>query len=587
MHAHDTTTVLFDREDVNERSRLAPATHRFVALTPSASACAGECGLDLETSRVQLSDLDQGRCVVAGRRALREVDDSQVLSKLAPSQRLMVRQSLWLIAFLEHRLRRSLRQGPWLVRDKAGMWKMAKNYHTLLQILLPRMWEHGLAHSVRGVRPPLPSVYRWLMGAALWLTDRRDRLKVAAVTPKLRSGWGAVVRAAGADLVVIQPTTGLWQDYRQLPWRASTASILRVSPLRDDDSRVLQVVEALRAFGETLKDPHLEFAWALYVPYVAKIVPSMLALSEESGALLKSMGIRAVLGFEANSWLASALNDAAGRAGIQRVVLNHNSHPPTGSAAADSVLATLFEHRTFNPLVDKAGIWSPAAMKWRDTCTTSAGKNVQCQPVKLDYPTSVDRDHKTRPFRVLHAGNYQNWSDFFPWIAETSGEYLAGMERLAKAAQVLDDVELVFRVRPKREVDAQALAARLPTQANASVCDTSQDFLDQLADCDLLVCHFSTTVEQALQMGKPVLLWGNTQRYRQFAGRETLPDAQSRSAVYAVRHEQDLPAMLAAIRDAHHGRPLTQEEAAPYRHPPGTPSLSEWVGALLNPTGKS
>src|SRR5690606_20835997 len=139
-----------------------------------------------------------------------------------------------------------------------------------------------------------------------------------------------------------------------------------------------------------------------------------------------------------------------------------------------------------------------------------------------DYPASDSRPDAGRPFRILHAGNYQNWSDYFPWVSETSEEFLSGIERLARASAAVEGIEIVFRIRPKREVDAETLRRRLKARPNLRICDTEEDFLQQLADSDLLVAHFSTTVEQALQMGKPVLLWGSARRYRQFEGRITL-----------------------------------------------------------------
>jgi hypothetical protein len=305
-----------------------------------------------------------------------------------------------------------------------------------------------------------------------------------------------------------------------------------------------------------------------------------LAGAVETEVLTRASGARAAVAFEANAWWSAALLDGAGRAGVTRAVLNHNSHPPGAGAVADEVLGRLFAQRAANELVDQAGIWSPAAMAWPARVQLGAA-NVCLQPVRLDYPSQVCGSEPGRPFRVLHAGNYQNWSDFFPWVAETSGEYLEGMEHLANGMAGVEGIELTFRVRPKREVDAEALKARLRHQSNVSVCDTEQDFLEQLASCDLLVSHFSTTVEQALQMGKPVLLWGSTQRYAQFPGRETPPSQDSRAAVYAVRRAEALPAMLSAIRAAHVGRPLTAAECAPYCHPGGADSMAQWIHRVL------
>jgi hypothetical protein len=182
---------------------------------------------------------------------------------------------------------------------------------------------------------------------------------------------------------------------------------------------------------------------------------------------------------------------------------------------------------------------------------------------------------------VLHAGNYQNWSDFIPWIAETSNEYVAGLAALARAMAATPDIDLVIRVRTKPEVDPDIVRESIPAAPNVTVVDTSEDFLAQLADCDLLVSHFSTTVEQALQMGKPVLLWGSTRRYCQLAASWTPPTTGKRAAIYAAADEAGLSSMLRAIRERHWQQPLLADEVSAYRNSPTDPDVSGLAATLL------
>lgn len=577
------TVVLFDRGDASDLAPLDNTYYDIVALTPSAAEGAQARAFAVKSSNSLFSQRDQSRCIVAGRRALKQFDESASILALSPSLRLMARQSVLSIAFLEQRLHRTLRQGPWLICNRSGEWKVARDRKAALEVLLPRIWEHGLAHTISAGRPPFPAVFRWLQRRVARSLGRLGSVRIASVTQKLRSGWREAVRDAEATLVVVRPTSGHWTDYRKLLAKKGNSPVLYVSPLSKMDHEVQERLAQLHDFGLTIGDPHLAHAWSLYMPYLADIVPSMLGLAAEGSHLLKCIGAHAVFGFEANSWLSAALNEAAAAAKIKRVVFNHNAHPPSGCASADYVLSTLFEQRTYNELVDLAGIWTPSGAQWPQSGLL-APRNVQCQPVRLDYPPSSSRLSAAGSFRILHAGNYQNWSDYFPWISETSDEFLLGMERLAEAISRVDGVELVFRVRPKREVDAETLSRRIRHRPNIQVCDTEEDFLTQLASCDLLVAHFSTTVEQALQMGKPVLLWGSTQRYRQFEGQTVLPSSQCRAPVYVVSREEELPAMLAAIRDAHQGRPLTDEETTRYRHAECAPSVKEWTRGLLEPS---
>jgi hypothetical protein len=202
---------------------------------------------------------------------------------------------------------------------------------------------------------------------------------------------------------------------------------------------------------------------------------------------------------------------------------------------------------------------------------------------RAEYPKAPPRSGAR--FRLLHAGNYQNWSEFFPWVSETADEYLLGLRRLAEVAAQIPDIELVIRVRLKAEVDADVVRRAVPEAANVTVVTTETDFLTQLAESDLLVSHFSTTVEQALQMGKPVLLWGSTRRYCQVPPRLDPPTRGSRAAVYAVHAVRDLPAMLAALRDCHGGQPLTASEVAPFRMGLDRPDIHGFARAVEQEVG--
>ncbi len=176
-------------------------------------------------------------------------------------------------------------------------------------------------------------------------------------------------------------------------------------------------------------------------------------------------------------------------------------------------------------------------------------------------------------FRVLHAGNFTQWSDHVPWVIETSDEYVDGIVRLAEVTASLQDVKLVIRPKSKLECDCQALHAMLPEAGNVEV-STSGSFNEDLAAADLLVSFSSSTIEEALHARKPVLLWGGSQRYRHLPAHSTPPTAADRAAVYAPRRPEDLAAMLTAILGAHRGRPLTDSELDGHIWPSGTPDLA-------------
>ena len=525
------------------------------------------------------SDLDHARCVAAGRRALAEFDAGAGPSGLPDSLRVMGRQSAWQLALITRRLSGTLPGGPWSMRDRDGRWSEAATLDRAIEVLLPRILDKGLGHGVGDGRPPMSALYRRLCGLT---ASRLGRGRKWALTPtgKLKLGFGSAFEHAGFSVGSLRTTEGNWTDYARL-WRGfrTGRGALAVPPLPANSSDVRGAMAALADLQARYSDPLVRTAWGVYLPYLAGNASTMLALVADGPELMRRLNAAFAVSYEANSWLSAALLDAAQRGGRPSIVVNHNSHRPAKTPIADAVLETLFRQRTDNSLVSLAGHWSTAlpAPAIRGNQTTKVVL------YRTEYPKAASRTGTK--FRLLHAGNYQNWSDFFPWVSETADEYLRGLRRLADAAARIPGIEVVLRVRLKAEVDADVVRRAVPEAANVTVCTTEIDFLTQLAESDLLVSHFSTTVEQALQMGKPVLLWGSTHRYCQVPPRMHPPTQGSRAAVYAVHAQRDLPAMLAALRDWHGGQPLTDSEVAPFRMEPDRPDVRGFAGAVAREVG--
>ncbi|EJL91683.1 hypothetical protein PMI15_00040 [Polaromonas sp. CF318] len=573
------TVVFFDREDVLLAPPL-PAGAAAVALSPSALFAAREAGIAVQGTIPAFSRQGHEKCVAAAGAALRDFDGAAASAGLPPSVALMARQSLWGHASLVHRLHETLPPGPWRVRNRSGAWVEADDWAALHHAMLPRIWSYGQAHFIAGARPPWPWLYAWLSSTSVRVASGLGGKWVAAPSPKLKNGLRQALKNEGATIAVFQPTKGAWNDYADLfreHQNRGPARTFAIPPLHPDAPRVRQVLATLEAIGQALGDEKVRSAWKLYQPYFAQVIPVMLAITARGGELMRMLAAPSATSYEANSWISASLMEAAGNAGAARVIFNHNSNPPSESPTAAAVLDVLFSQRTCNRLVDVAALWSPVTGK------REFHGMARKYDVRLAYPTAPKRRQPGEPLRILHAGNYQNWSDFFPWIAETADEYMDGLSALADAVEQLDGVELTIRVRPKREVDSQVVLSRLGHRRNVVVCGVEQEFLEQLADSDLLVAHFSTTVEQALQMGKHVLLWGSADRYTQFPAQEAPPAGTLNDSVYAVRDAAALPAMLAGIRDAMRASGDGERPAAAYAFDAATPGVAQLASFLINP----
>ena len=555
-----TVTVHFTEDDVRARPDGGGSTH-FV-LTPSAHLAARREGLYPRNSLETFTDWGHARCVGAGRRAIREFDATTKDRELPESVRLVGRQAAMHVAFIAQRLVRSLPAGPWCVRSADGEWQVADSPLETVEILVPRMLNRGNNELVSADFPFLPSCYRtltrvvarWCIGKGPWAI-RPDR--------KLKLGLDKALRESGFRTGNVRPTrSGVLEYVRLLVTTARGNVELPVAPLPTTDARVQACKHAFRDVTGALRDPCTRAGWQIYLPYLVNNIAAMLGIVEGTPGILRRLRSGITVSYEANSWLSAALFDAAKMADWPSVVANHNSHSLAKQAIADFVIGTHFYCRTSNPLVTDAAYWSPRARE----CTRPrrSDRKIRIQNYRAGYPLRAPTT-SAQSFRVLHAGNYQNWSDFFPWIAETADEFVRGVARLACIISGIPGIDLTVRVRPKDEVNADVIQESIRSTRNVRIASTDVDFLEQLAESDLLIAHFSTTVEQALQMGIPVLLWGSVHRYQQFPGRMSPPTATDRSAVYAVADSARLAEMLAGIRDAHAGAPLTDEESVRYR----------------------
>jgi hypothetical protein len=267
--------------------------------------------------------------------------------------------------------------------------------------------------------------------------------------------------------------------------------------------------------------------------------------------------------------------------------MNQNSFAPTDSGVAAFALGNMIRLMYAPALVDDMVFWTPmgaaAAQQY-----LSPGPQHKIRPISRpgDFDPFKKREqrHATHVRRVLHTGNAVEWFVVWPWTFETTDEYVRGAQELAAAVATAPDAELVIRAKFRPEADGDALRKLLPINERCLLRGNADStrFAQDLEAADLVTCLYSTTIIQALYHRKPVLLWGGHRRYRHLPARTTPPTATDRAAVYAVDDPKNLGVMIAAILDAHAGRPLTDAELADFTwptNPPGMPELAQALAA--------
>ena len=105
-------------------------------------------------------------------------------------------------------------------------------------------------------------------------------------------------------------------------------------------------------------------------------------------------------------------------------------------------------------------------------------------------------------------------------------------------------------------------------------------FWISLSKSDLLISFSSTTIEEALNLRKPVGLFGGTSRYQHTFGSKNPPTESKRSAVY-ILNEKNLSFMIDSIINAHKTSPLTDEELKGYVWRKDVPSYDNFIDEII------
>ena len=274
----------------------------------------------------------------------------------------------------------------------------------------------------------------------------------------------------------------------------------------------------------------------------------------------------------------AVLGEAAKKNGIRSILISHGSHPHCKDVSARYEHKELAQGLLTSSLATSLITQSPCAeITARDFMPHVTRQPFQ--PLMWSYKKIEKKPRsKNNQRTILHAGTYKLLGQR-PWIYETSYEFVKGLQQLVEAVNKLKNARLVIRFRPTHECSVSSLKKLLPPSGKLEI-KTEGSFLDDLKNADLLISYSSTTIEEALYAGKPVGLFGGSDRYRHLPGSATSPTGNNRSAVYHLS-KQNLVTMLASILDVHDSRPLSDVELDGYVWPDNIQGREEFVEEIL------
>ncbi len=574
----DATAVLYDAVDARRFLAERPEAARILALTPNARALVRDAGIALTTSSQTYSAYGHRQSLARVRRAKRVLAVAADKEGLSPSVSETLRGMFEMIGSMSARAHASLGKGPWLF-PVGREWNEVFLRDDAHDALLRRLGaEPGWSPYCRA---PASFIVNFINCLTASLLSRR----ICFLFCNADKGFADViqeVRRRDLPMVAVnlQPALGTMRDVARSClglWRALTVGTIvpmTVSPVRPDAGFEARIERVLKC----VDDPVLVRGIGVYADAFVRGAAEAQSMHGPLIDLIERLNPRALLTYSLRWRFEAALGEAAGSVGAPRFLVSHGSHPVPDGATSAAALDGHAEGLLVSRLADVAFPQSPQAARAASRLMPALPR---CAVLPAVWGHRVAGCRETPVFRVLQAGTLKSWRDHRPWMYETSDEFVDGLVALAMAFQALGPgFQLVIRVREASECSLATLRMLVPEGSNVSI-KTDGDFLDDLAEADLLVSHSSTTIEEALTARRPVLLFGGGCPYRHLAAESEAPTQDSRAAVYAVDDTAALAPMIAAIREAHRGRPLTDIELADFIWPETTGRLADRIAAVI------
>ena len=578
------TAVLYTKEDAERLLRENPGAGKVYPLTPDAKAA-----LLCKTNLTILDPLNfftdySHRRVIAEAKAIERTLYPLIdhLDELTEAEKKTFRNifhpSISSALYIWNSLRGS---GPWLVfngkewiktdrqleafsilfrrivRMRRGVFSLAKTYQYQFGYIV------HLLNSL--ILKTLPDNILWTTGPSYGMQNLGERIQE-------KQSNTAILHLDPADVFSVA------RAFKTLLYRvfSKDSGSIGITPVRSSITTSRTVVKkAIDAVEHSVLDevsePLIDFLTGC-IDYTKSIVPYVKQLfSKKRPKVFLAWHLR---------WFGGAvLGEVAKSQKVPSILISHGSHPIPADASAFYELEHLARGLLFSPLASETIVQSPQADQSVELFMPELKRNPN-QPIMWGWKMNNFSLSHNKTFRILHAGTYKLLCAR-PWIYETSNEFVYGLQQLINSVRIISNTELIIRIRSAPECSVSSLDKLLPDSINCHI-KTDGNFQDDLDSADLVVSFSSTTIDEALYAGKPVALFGGSERYRHLLGSSKLPDGKNRSAVYHIS-QKNIDEMLHAIIAAHKNEPLTEEELSDYIWPKPVPDHNAFISDIISP----
>jgi hypothetical protein len=575
--------VLYDAVDAQRFAVQRPPARAVCPLTPLAASTLKATNVPVLNALDRYGDEAQASTIRL-RETVRRSWHSTITAKGPLDPNVMYVLDLALVTLLNGygRLRYVIgEEGPWLV-PAAETWteysKQDEACRAISRHILARYW--NFIGNIVFRPPPVPALFRVVRraiiaaarrGKPVWVTSRSDH--PLGLERALMSDL-----PAGRQIHLTVADMG-WREYvklsRELVRALGSARQIQIRAVpRNYDVYERQARTAI----EDMPDGEFKALMKDFAPQIAAVSGIAAGASEDFKDILSRLKPDFMLASEISDAITSALFRACGDARVVRRVASHNSFAPVQDEIGLIALKYQLGGQYAGGAAEQNLFWNPPSL--------AAGRQIlsklsnRCTAIAAKEPCSEKRPKiAEKAFHILYATNSLRYFSGTSWLYEDVNEFIESVTTLVNAGLSVDGTTYTVRTKVRRhEMSESTIRSRLREQTRVEVSFRhTRPFDDDLARADLLVAFRSTTIMQALFARKPVLLWGVSPRYRELSSRTTAPAPGDRAAVYSVTKPEDLPGMISGIKNAHWGKPLTDEELAPYVFPPGTMTIETWA----------
>ena len=470
--------------------------------------------------------------------------------------------------------------GPWFV-PSAEKWRKIDDREAALRAFGFHILGHYGSFLGRFEMrlPPFPGLYRMLLRVMSrlgrpqekeWLTSRSDHplhldRELFAIYPQSRQWYIGYAELGIKEYIRLgREAFRLLSGYPHIQ--------IRLAPKQET-----QVAELYDEYIAQIPSGRLKAAFERF-PEIKNIAVAAHCARKECEGLLPHIGVKNMLATEISDPITAALYQACGSLGMRRCIANHNAFSPQASERNRSSLGRQISHQYGEFQAEQMLFWNPPSLlAGRQTCSPAADRMAGLNIITTSEMDAEIPDSST--FTILYASNAMRFFSHADWIYESVNELAGSITCLLDECFESSQDDYIIRCKSRRfELDEKALRSVAPNSDRITIKFRNDNpFVEDLARADLLIAFRSTTVFEALYARKPVLLWGESGRFRDLDGRCEPPSGSDRSAVYVVYDRKRLPSMIDAIREAHHGKPLTDEELDGFLWSAETPPAAEWA----------